>query len=113
MESPPRSKDAQAPEVTSLISNPIWYPALPPSELNQTSSLGLKSDGEFSYRHPIIFAKNAETLCHLTRVSSFLSLEPNGVHGYQFHFDDRDSIPMHCNAQGKEVSFLKIGRAHV
>lgn len=102
--------DTHAPEITTLISNPIWYPELPSAELSQTSSLGLRSaSGEFSYMHPVIFAKDAETLRHLTRVSAFLSLEPNGVHGFQFHFDDRDSIPTQYNAQGKEVSFLIDG----
>lgn len=59
--------------------------------------------------HPIIFAKDDKALRHLTRVSAFLSLDPNGVYGFQFHFDDRDSIPTQCNTHGKEVSFLIVG----
>lgn len=59
--------------------------------------------------HPTIFAMDSEALCHMTRVSTFLGLEPLGVHGFQFHFDDRDSIPAQADFQGKEATFLIDG----
>lgn len=45
----------------------------------------------------------------MIRVSAFLSLEPLGVHGFRFHFDDRDSIPAQADFQGKDATFLIDG----
>lgn len=59
--------------------------------------------------HPTIFAPDIKILCHLNRVSAFVSLEPNGIHGFQFHFDDRDPVPKKCDAQGKDIPFLIDG----
>jgi hypothetical protein len=59
--------------------------------------------------HSTIFATDAEAPCHLTWVSAFLSLEPHGIHGFRFHFDNRDPVPAQSNAQGKEVTFLIDG----
>lgn len=74
-----------------------------------TAPVGIRKGKEFSYMHPIIFAPDSEALSHLIRVSAFLSLEPAGVHGFQFHFDDRNSIPTQFDIQGKDVTFLIDG----
>lgn len=59
--------------------------------------------------HSTIFATEAEALFHLVRVSAFLSLEPNGIYDFQFHFNDRDPSPARCNTPGKDLTFFIDG----
>lgn len=59
--------------------------------------------------HPTVFATDLSAPYHLTQVSAFLGLEPYGVYGFQFHFDDREPIPAQFDNQFNEVTFLIDG----
>lgn len=98
-------------QIVPIISDYIWDPPLSPSSLSCLSmtaatGISLKKRKGFTRMHPTIFATDCEALCHMTRVSAFLSLEPFGVYGFQFHFDDRDSIPAQADFPGNDLSHV-------
>lgn len=66
-------------------------------------------DTDFTYLHHTTFASNPQSLKHLTHVCVFADLNPPGIYGLQFHFDDRGPIPAVSPSQGKGVSFMING----
>ena len=48
-------------------------------------------------------------LKHLTHLCVFVDLDPPGIYGIQFHYDDRGPIPAVSPAMGKGVSFMING----
>ena len=55
------------------------------------------------------FAQNDQASKHLIRINVFLDLEPVGVHGFQYHFDDRDPVPEQSPVRGKHLPLLIDG----
>ncbi|KAF6232736.1 hypothetical protein HO173_008950 [Letharia columbiana] len=87
--------------------NPLWYPTIPP--ITWTSTMAPSLDTDFTYLHHTTFASDPQSLKHLTHLCVFSDVNPPGIYGLQFHFDDRGPIPALSPSPGKGVSFMING----
>ncbi|KAL8786433.1 MAG: hypothetical protein Q9195_008203 [Heterodermia aff. obscurata] len=103
---------AEKTSVLPTLQNALWHPKVPPIEMRAVAApSGERHDAKFSYLNHTIFAQESGAAEHLIRVSVFIDIPPFqlGVKGFQFHFDDRESIPPPFSIPGKEVSMLIDG----
>lgn len=95
---------AITPELPSQLGK-LWSPAPPAEYVRMTGSSRGRDDETFAFFRPTGFAKTADDLSHLVRITGFMALQPPGLTGLQFHFDDREPIPEEPLWRGHGVDF--------
>ena len=98
-------KNTQTADIASNVSDPLLHLTLP-FKLKNTSLLESKYDLNVYNTGSIIFTSDAYAFSHLSKIFAFLSFKSLETYGFQFHFNDRESISAQCNFHDKEISFF-------